>query len=270
VPWLRRLAAGVSPRRPDFAAGQSMWDLWWIKWHWIRFFSRVLRFSPPNIIPPGLHTHISSFVPTTGPLVAEVQRHGLAPSIWTTPYNNENKWLKFSTYGALSNSESSSIETCPETAKSSPRLHTLSSKIHLNIGLKSGFFSRNFHATFLLPYFFPIRLFLSFLFVPLFPSFVFSTFHYLFLRIFSSPLTMLKFRVFWDVVLRSLIGLARRFRGAYCLQHQGDDGDITHLWNVGPLQWGYTALHPKRLNFILAAVRILNFTFKKLFPFRIT
>jgi hypothetical protein len=24
--------------------GQSMWDLWWTKWHWDRFFSKYLGF----------------------------------------------------------------------------------------------------------------------------------------------------------------------------------------------------------------------------------
>jgi hypothetical protein len=33
-----------------------MWDLWWTKWHWDRFFPRVLRFSPNNFIPLVLHT----------------------------------------------------------------------------------------------------------------------------------------------------------------------------------------------------------------------
>jgi hypothetical protein len=28
----------LSPRRPGFDPGQSMWDLWWTKWHWDRFF----------------------------------------------------------------------------------------------------------------------------------------------------------------------------------------------------------------------------------------
>jgi hypothetical protein len=31
-----------------------MWVLWWPKWYWDRFFSRVLRFSPVSIIPPWL------------------------------------------------------------------------------------------------------------------------------------------------------------------------------------------------------------------------
>ena len=35
--------------------GQSMWDLWWTKWHWGMFFPRVLWFSPVNFIPPVLH-----------------------------------------------------------------------------------------------------------------------------------------------------------------------------------------------------------------------
>jgi hypothetical protein len=42
LPWLRSLVAGLSPRRSGFAAGQSMWDLWWTKWHWDRFFSKFL------------------------------------------------------------------------------------------------------------------------------------------------------------------------------------------------------------------------------------
>jgi hypothetical protein len=32
-----------------------IWDLWWTKWHWDRFFSRVLRFSPVSFIPLVLH-----------------------------------------------------------------------------------------------------------------------------------------------------------------------------------------------------------------------
>jgi hypothetical protein len=30
-----------------------MWDLWWTKWHWDRFFSELFSF-PINIIPPWL------------------------------------------------------------------------------------------------------------------------------------------------------------------------------------------------------------------------
>jgi hypothetical protein len=30
-------------------------------------------------------------------------------------------------------------------------------------------------------------------------------------------------RVFWDVALCHLVVVDRRFRGAYCLHHQGDD-----------------------------------------------
>jgi hypothetical protein len=32
-----------------------MWDFWWTKWHWDRFFPRVLRFFPVSFIPPVLH-----------------------------------------------------------------------------------------------------------------------------------------------------------------------------------------------------------------------
>jgi hypothetical protein len=87
----------------------------------------------------------------------------------------------------------------------------------------------------------------------------------------------MKFRVFWDVAPCS----HRRFRGAYCLHHQGDVYSpawkniriyssrrsksyttccpfahgllialmmgAVRLWNVGQLQRDYTALHPRRL-----------------------
>jgi hypothetical protein len=32
------------------------------------------------------------------------------------------------------------------------------------------------------------------------------------------------------------------------MNHHPDDGDSTHLSNVGPLQHDYTALHPRRLS----------------------
>jgi hypothetical protein len=47
-----------------------------------------------------------------------------------------------------------------------------------------------------------------------------------------------------------------------CLQHQGDhrpdDGGGTHLWNIGQHLLDYTAVHLRRLYFILAAVRTWN------------
>jgi hypothetical protein len=44
---------------PGSRSGQSMWDLWWKKWHWDRFFSEFFGF-PVNIIPPSLSKLISS------------------------------------------------------------------------------------------------------------------------------------------------------------------------------------------------------------------
>jgi hypothetical protein len=43
---------------PGSRSYQSMWDFWCIKWHWDRFFSRVLRLSFVSIIPPWLSTVI--------------------------------------------------------------------------------------------------------------------------------------------------------------------------------------------------------------------
>jgi hypothetical protein len=44
VPWLRRLVADYHRGGPGSIAGQSMWDLWWTKWHWDRFFSKYFGF----------------------------------------------------------------------------------------------------------------------------------------------------------------------------------------------------------------------------------
>jgi hypothetical protein len=38
------LAAGLSLRGPGSRPGQSMWDLWWKKWHWDRLFSEFFGF----------------------------------------------------------------------------------------------------------------------------------------------------------------------------------------------------------------------------------
>jgi hypothetical protein len=40
-----------------------------------------------------------------------------------------------------------------------------------------------------------------------------------------------------------------------------DDGGSMHLWNVDLLQCDYTALHPRRQNLTLAAVRTWNLTY---------
>jgi hypothetical protein len=37
---------------------QSMWDLWWRKWHWDTFLSEFFSSSPVSIIPPLLIYHL--------------------------------------------------------------------------------------------------------------------------------------------------------------------------------------------------------------------
>jgi hypothetical protein len=39
----------------------------------------------------------------------------------------------------------------------------------------------------------------------------------------------MKLRAFWDIAPCSLVGVDRRFRGAYCLHHQGDESSPTPL-----------------------------------------
>jgi hypothetical protein len=55
VPWLRRLAAGLPPRRPGFDPGSVHVGFVVDKVALGQVFPRVLRFSPVNYIPPVLH-----------------------------------------------------------------------------------------------------------------------------------------------------------------------------------------------------------------------
>jgi hypothetical protein len=66
--------------------GHSMWDLWWTKWRWDRFFSKFLSF-PVIIISPGLLIPVSFRGWTIGLLVAAFQRHRLTLSTWTVTKN---------------------------------------------------------------------------------------------------------------------------------------------------------------------------------------
>jgi hypothetical protein len=59
VPWLKRLAAGLSPRRPGFAPGSIHVGFVVDKVALGQVFLRVLPFSPASIIPPLLHIHLS-------------------------------------------------------------------------------------------------------------------------------------------------------------------------------------------------------------------
>ena len=54
VLWLRRLVAGLSPRRPGF----DLESVGVIKWNWDSF-SPSTSVSPVSIIPPVLHTHLN-------------------------------------------------------------------------------------------------------------------------------------------------------------------------------------------------------------------
>jgi hypothetical protein len=64
----------------------------------------------------------------------------------------------------------------------------------------------------------------------------------------------MKMTVFWDVAPCSLVEIYLRFRGAYCLNHQGNDGrGGTHHRNVG-----LVATSQKIVIFIFAALRTWN------------
>jgi hypothetical protein len=59
VPWLRWLLVshhGGPGSHPD----QSIWDLWWTKWHWDRFSSSSSVFPSQYHSSVALHSHILS------------------------------------------------------------------------------------------------------------------------------------------------------------------------------------------------------------------
>jgi hypothetical protein len=58
--------------------------------------------------------------------------------------------------------------------------------------------------------------------------------------------TGMKMTVLGDIAPCSLVEIEWRFRGAYCLHHQGNDGGSKHLSNVGKLLPDYTAQQPRR------------------------
>ena len=45
LPWLCRLATGLSPRRPGFSFRSVFCDLWWMPWHWASFSSQHFDFA---------------------------------------------------------------------------------------------------------------------------------------------------------------------------------------------------------------------------------
>jgi hypothetical protein len=79
VLWLRRLVAGLPPRRPIFAPGSVHVGFVMGKVALGQVFLLVLRFYPVNIIPPWFSI-LSPGGRTIGPLVAAVQRHSLTLS----------------------------------------------------------------------------------------------------------------------------------------------------------------------------------------------
>ena len=44
LPWIRRLVADSHRGGPGSIPSQSMWDLWWKKWHWDKFFPEYFGF----------------------------------------------------------------------------------------------------------------------------------------------------------------------------------------------------------------------------------
>jgi len=66
---------------------------------------------------------------------------------------------------------------------------------------------------------------------------------------------------FCNIAPCSLVEVDRRFRGYYCLHHQGDDWGSTQVWNAGLLQQDYMALSSQKdVIFTLTTMRTRNHT----------
>jgi hypothetical protein len=79
VSWLRQLVTASQRGGPGSCPGQSMWDLWWIKWQWDSLFLWVVRFPRPYHSTVAFHAHITPGRWTIGPLGAAVQRQSFTP-----------------------------------------------------------------------------------------------------------------------------------------------------------------------------------------------
>jgi hypothetical protein len=107
VPKLKWLYAGFPQRRPGFGSGQSMWGLWWTKWHWRRF-SQNNSVSPTNhystdfsiiIITRGWHNR-----PTGGRSAEWTQLHSTHHySIFLIFYGQDHRGGRSSSPGRVKN-----------------------------------------------------------------------------------------------------------------------------------------------------------------------
>jgi hypothetical protein len=71
--FLNRGGPGSRPER-------SLWDLWWTKWHWDRFFSESFGFPlSVSFHRCSMFTHVSSGGWTKGPLAAQFSRDIVSP-----------------------------------------------------------------------------------------------------------------------------------------------------------------------------------------------
>jgi hypothetical protein len=84
VPWLRRLVASLSPRRPGIAHRSVHVGCMVDRVALGQVFLQVLRFFPVSIVPPWVCILISFGGWTIGPLVGSGPIHSLTPLTWTT------------------------------------------------------------------------------------------------------------------------------------------------------------------------------------------
>jgi hypothetical protein len=59
------------------------------------------------------------------------------------------------------------------------------------------------------------------------------------MKISNSNKFQLKMRVFWDIAPRSLVGVDRHFRGAFCLHHQGVEFQLFERLDSGNFSYSF-------------------------------
>jgi hypothetical protein len=103
---------------PGLIPDQSMWELWWTKWHWDRLFSPwVLQISPVSIISPTLHIRLHLHVARTGRTdrwsLGTFQKAMLFQKMGSVRYNSAFAFFFFPFFKGLKTSQPITNYTLP-------------------------------------------------------------------------------------------------------------------------------------------------------------
>jgi hypothetical protein len=95
--WLCHSSGVWSPVSRRGGPGQVMWNLWWLKWHWGRFFLEYFSFPCQFSFYQLLHTYLLLRARTIGPLVvgmSDLTQSVLSPRVIIIKKEAELFWPK--------------------------------------------------------------------------------------------------------------------------------------------------------------------------------